>query len=193
MSNRTEAATRKQRHGPPGGYSHCACSRLHQRGPSLCGWEAGPSPFCYVMHYRPIGVVGDSMSAALYIVLEKPIEGFKHFVNGKALAHASELLDTLAKKIGTKPLMNFWSAAPEELNGMAEDLGVTMKVNARPFSSERWFAATDGLATVQALRAAASAEKIVNLERVLADLDEFERVLNEANEKGVGWHLAVDF
>jgi hypothetical protein len=29
MSNRTEAATRKQRHGPPGGYSHCACSRLH--------------------------------------------------------------------------------------------------------------------------------------------------------------------
>jgi hypothetical protein len=71
MSNRTEAATRKQRHGPPGGYSHCACSRLHQRGPSLCGWEAGPSPFCYVMHYRPIGVVGDSMSAALYIVLEK--------------------------------------------------------------------------------------------------------------------------
>jgi len=91
------------------------------------------------------------MSAALYIVLEKPIEGFNHFVNGKAVARASELLDTLAKKIGTKPLMNFWSAAPEELNGIAEDLGVTMKVNAKPFSSERWFAATDGLATVQVL------------------------------------------
>ena len=29
MSNRTEAATRKLRQTPPGGYRHCACSRLH--------------------------------------------------------------------------------------------------------------------------------------------------------------------
>src|ERR1700730_14192839 len=29
MPNRTEAAQRKLRHVPPGGYSHCACSRLH--------------------------------------------------------------------------------------------------------------------------------------------------------------------
>ena len=30
MSNRTEAATRNRSHMPPGGYRHCACSRLHQ-------------------------------------------------------------------------------------------------------------------------------------------------------------------
>jgi hypothetical protein len=29
MPNRTEAAQRKLSHAPPGGYSHCACSRLH--------------------------------------------------------------------------------------------------------------------------------------------------------------------
>jgi hypothetical protein len=45
--------------------------------------------------------------------------------------------------------MNFWSADLEELNGIAEELGVTMKVNAKPLSSEQWLAATDGLATVQ--------------------------------------------
>ena len=50
------------------------------------------------------------MSAAFYIVLEKPIKGFDHFVNGKALARAGEILDSLAKKSGTKPLMKFWSA-----------------------------------------------------------------------------------
>jgi len=37
------------------------------------------------------------------------------------------------------------------------------------------------------------ADKIVILEKILADLDEFERVLNEAKEHGVGWHLAEDF
>ena len=29
MPNRTEAAQRKPSHVPPGGYSYCACSRLH--------------------------------------------------------------------------------------------------------------------------------------------------------------------
>jgi hypothetical protein len=33
MPNRTEAAQRKLRHVPPGGYSHCACSRLHTMSP----------------------------------------------------------------------------------------------------------------------------------------------------------------
>jgi hypothetical protein len=61
------------------------------------------------------------------------IEGFDHFVNGKALARAGELLDAMAKKIGTKPLMDFWSAAPEELNGIAEDLGVTWIAPSRRF------------------------------------------------------------
>jgi hypothetical protein len=133
------------------------------------------------------------MSAALYVVLERPIEGFDHFVNGKALARAGELLESLAKQIGTKPLMKFWSADPEELSEIAEDLGVAVKTNAKPLPPEQWFPAADGLVTVQGLRAAARAEKIDNLEKVIADLDEFERVLNKANEHGVGWHLAVDF
>src|SRR5271167_2444242 len=30
MPNRTEAASRKLRHVSPGGYSNCACSRLHK-------------------------------------------------------------------------------------------------------------------------------------------------------------------
>jgi hypothetical protein len=133
------------------------------------------------------------MSAALYIVLERPIKGFNPFVNGKALACAGELLDALAEKSGTKPLMKFWSAAPGELSGIAVGLGVTAKDNAKPLAPEQWFPAADGLVTIQGIRAAARADKIVNFEKILAGLDEFERVLNEAKEHGVAWHLAVDF
>ena len=49
MPNRTEAAQRKLSHVPPGGYSHCACSRLHTRmelhkkdNPKVAGAEPVP-------------------------------------------------------------------------------------------------------------------------------------------------------
>lgn len=133
------------------------------------------------------------MSAALYIVLERPIQGFDYSVSGKALARASEVLDALAEKSGIKPLMKFWSADPEEMSEIAAGLGATLKDNAKPFPAEQWFPAAEGLVTIQGLRAAARTEKIANLDKILADLDEFERVLNEAKEHGVGWHLAMDF
>jgi hypothetical protein len=47
--------------------------------------------------------------------------------------------------------------------------------------------------TVRGLREAARAERIDNLEKIVADLDEFERVLNGTRKHGVGWHLAVDY
>jgi hypothetical protein len=133
------------------------------------------------------------MSAAFYIVLERPIKGFDHFVNGKALARAGEILDTLARKSGTDPLMTFWSADPEELSEIGAGLGVTVKNTAKPLRPEPWFSAAEGLITIHGLRAVAKAEKISDLNTILADLDEFERVLNAAKEHGVGWHLAVDF
>jgi hypothetical protein len=70
---------------------------------------------------------------------------------------------------------------------------VTAKNNVKPLPSERWFSAAEGLIAIHGLRAVAKAEKISNLNTILADLDEFERVLNAAKEYGVGWHLAVDF
>jgi hypothetical protein len=74
----------------------------------------------------------------------QPIQGLGHFVNGKTLARASELLDTLAEKSGTKPLMKFWSADPEEMSESAAGLGVTLKNNAKLFPSEQWFPAAEG-------------------------------------------------
>jgi hypothetical protein len=133
------------------------------------------------------------MSVALYIVLERHVPGFDHHVNGKALGHAGELLDVLAEKAGTKPLMQFFSASPEEMSEFAASHERAVEENAPVFPPERWFPAEEGLVSIRGLREAARAERIDSLEKLVADLDEFERVLNAAKEHGVGWHLAVDF
>jgi hypothetical protein len=132
-----------------------------------------------------------AMSVALYIVLERPIPGFDHHVNGNALGRAGELLDALAEKTGATPLMQFFGAAPEELSGFASSHGLTVEEMHVP--PERWFPAEDGLVTIRGLREAARTAGIDNVEKIVADLDEFERVLKGAKEHGVGWHLALDF
>jgi hypothetical protein len=133
------------------------------------------------------------MSVALYIVLERRDLGFDHHVNGKALGHAGKLLDALAEKAGTKPLMEFFSASPEEMSEFVASLGAGVEENATLVPAEGWFPAEEGLVTIRGLREAARSEKIDNLEKILADLDEFERVLKAAKEHGVRWHLAVDY
>jgi len=132
------------------------------------------------------------VSVALYIVLEKPIPGSDHSVIGKALGRVCKLLDILAEKAGTKPLMKFFSVSPKEMSEFAVDHGVGTENETR-FPPEQWFPADEGLAAIRGLREAARTEQIEQLEKILTDLDEFERVLEIAKEHGVGWHLAVDY
>jgi hypothetical protein len=79
------------------------------------------------------------MSVALYIVWEKRVSGLDDCVNGKALPHAGKVLDALADKAGTKPLMKFFSASPEELSEFASGHGVEVEENAMLFPPEQWF------------------------------------------------------
>jgi hypothetical protein len=119
--------------------------------------------------------------------LEREIPGFGPSVNGKAVAKAGAILDTLAKKKGVPTLMSFFSASPEELAGFAEDHGV--KLEQQP--PEKWFSAEDGLGTVNSI-----IEKRENSRldaRTISDLREFQKVLEVAKQHAVGWHLAVDF
>jgi len=126
-------------------------------------------------------------------VLERPIPGFDHSVNGKALGRAGKVLEVLAEKTGAKPLMDFFSVSPEELSEFAAGHGVEVEQNATRSRHKQWFAPDEGLVTIRALREVARTERIEYLDKVLADLDEFERVLGIAKEHGVGWHLAVDY
>lgn len=131
------------------------------------------------------------MGAALYIVLEREIEGLDSLVNGKALAKASEALKRLAHQVGVRPLMEFFSADAGELGEFLAD----HDVEAGEVPSEQWFSASDGLATVRALlsQARKGGVGLASDPDVITDLEEFERVLGEAERHQIRWHLAVDY
>lgn len=130
------------------------------------------------------------MSLAWYIVLEREIPGVETFINGKALARAGELLDSLAADAGVSPLSSFFSASAEELTGFAADHGADSN-DLGTVASEAWFSPQDGLKTLAALIEVAQTRKMDEL--ILEDLKAFQAVLQTAQANGVRWHLAVDY
>lgn len=152
------------------------------------------------------------MSLAYFIVLKPAPADFDPYVNGKALAHTADELDALATDLNVQTLSSFCSADPES----AAAFDVPQEVIAT-LPPEQWFQPADGLKTVRVLLGAA--DQIHRLLpappeepaaaapgrrsrgrrarphplRVISDLEEFERVLAEAERRKLLWHLAVDF
>src|SRR5262245_44246877 len=87
------------------------------------------------------------MGAAYFIVLARKIDGLDTTMNGKSLASHMESLDEAAVKIGVRPLSEFFSADPEQMAGLMEDVG---DVELPPLQQ---FSAQDGLTSVRALLA----------------------------------------
>ena len=162
------------------------------------------------------------MSAAYSIVSERPIDGFDLFVNGHSVAGASDLLERLATDAGVSTLMDFFSMEEEEVNALFDLLALDPnaaegQAEAEPTQApastledvptldeappEIWFEAQAGLTTVRALIQAIQDQLEPELpdpyeptpEAILADLKEFEAVLNHLADEGIRWHLAVDF
>jgi hypothetical protein len=132
------------------------------------------------------------MSAALYIILERTIPGADTYVNGKSLAKNIDELGRMAKRLGVTPLMDFFSCSSEELSALAEEHSANLdKIKAT--HEEKWFAAEEGLRTVNALLGSLVKSKLAQVERIEADLQEFVRVLELAKSKGIKWHLSVDY
>ena len=127
------------------------------------------------------------MSVAWYVVLENNIPGFDPAVDGKALARAGDMLESIAKDKGVRPLMGYFSTSPEEISGFLEDHGATFE-KAPP---EEWFTAEEGLKTVNALLEEGERRQLDA--RAITDLRDFQRVLEVAKQNDVGWHMAVDF
>jgi hypothetical protein len=149
---------------------------------------------------------GRSMSVALFIVAEQDVVGLDISVCGKSLAHcrpaggkgrfgrsAGLHLEMLAKEAGVMPLMEFFSLAPEEARSLLGDCGGEEPPGGLP--PERWFPASEGLATVRGLLAhlVVNPEAAAEVDRLVEDLRQFEAVLVGLDEAGVGWHLSVDY
>lgn len=135
------------------------------------------------------------MSTALYIVLERPIPNFDAFVNGKSAAQALERLEAVAKQLGVRPLMEFFSIDPEEAADFLGEHGASDEEVVSGLSPSQWFAAQEGIDTVRGLldHLRSNRSSVANSEEVIRDLEEFERVLAMAEQEHTKWHLAMDY
>src|ERR1041384_8230295 len=126
------------------------------------------------------------MGAALYIALEKQIPDFDSVIDGKMLSKSEKQLAAAAKRLGVRPLMEFFSTSAEE----AEDL-LGEDVGGIDIPASQWFSPEEGLKTVEGLLT--QAEISPELKPTKDALLGCQRVLREAQKHGVGWHLAMDF
>jgi hypothetical protein len=123
------------------------------------------------------------MGSALYIIAKDKPDGMDLFVNGKALSKASARLTSVAKKLGVRELMSFFSQNPDDAADFVEDIST--------LPAEQWFDPVDGLVTVRALITHFSVAQ--GGADVIEELREFEAVLQRLKDAGLLWHLAVDF
>jgi hypothetical protein len=135
------------------------------------------------------------MAASMYIVVEGEDPGFDIFVNGRALARHEDALERLALRLGVKPLIEFFSADENSMSLLIEE-GAGNPDLMRRLPPPQWYAPGDGLGTVRVLAASLQDDpQQLGTEgtQVLAELQEYERVLEKTMRAGLRWHLAVSW
>lgn len=135
------------------------------------------------------------MAASMYIVVEGEDPGYDIFVNGRALARNEDAVEKLALSLGVRPLIEFFSADENSMSLLIEE-GAGNRELMHRLPPPQWYAATEGLATVEALVAALEHEPQKlgsDGEEVLAELVEYRRVLKKTEDRKLRWHLAVSW
>jgi hypothetical protein len=139
------------------------------------------------------------MGLAHYVVLDSDLEDVDTSAGGKALAHQAEALAALAKSCGVVDLWSFHSESPNDvlafLESEEESDSEAETLEMPPLPVEEWFEPAVGLKTIRALLTALEENPtaVENVEGVVSDLKEVERILAAAEARGAKWHLAVDF
>jgi len=131
----------------------------------------------------------------MYIVVEGDDPGYNIFVNGRALARHEDAVERLALRLGVRPLIEFFSADENSMALLIEE-GAGNPELLRRLPPPQWYPAADGVATVTALVEALRDEpQQLGSEGplVLAELEEYARVLKKTEERGLRWHLAVSW
>jgi len=131
----------------------------------------------------------------MYIVVEGEDPGFDIFVNGRALARYEDALERLALRLGVRPLIEFFSADENSMSLLIEE-GAGNPDLMRRLPPPQWYGPADGLGTVRALVASLQDDpQQLGTEgtQVLAELQEYERVLEKTMRAGLRWHLAVSW
>lgn len=135
------------------------------------------------------------MAASLYIVVEGEDPGFDIFVNGRALARNEDALERMSVRLGTRPLIEFFSADENSMSLLiqegAGDPGLLPKL-----PPPQWYGGEQGLAAVKPLLLCLREEPALlgsDGEALREELAEFETVLQKTADRGLRWHLAVSW
>jgi hypothetical protein len=135
------------------------------------------------------------MAASMYIVVEGEDPGYNTYVNGRMLARYDTAVESLAKQLGVRPLLEFFSADQVSMSLLIEEGGGNPDLIPR-LPPTQWYAAAAGLETVVALvRALEDDTHRIGPEgpELLGELREYEAVLRRTAEHGLRWHLAVSW
>ncbi|WP_126147564.1 hypothetical protein [Synechococcus elongatus] len=126
------------------------------------------------------------MGAALFIVLDRDLPTGDTAMDGKALARHADRLAELAQQAGVPDLMSFCSL--DENDGLFEDFGIEPEPTV-------WHPASAGLTTIRVLLSAIAAAGLdpEQAQWVQEDLQVAQTILEQAEQLGIQWHLAVDF
>lgn len=131
----------------------------------------------------------------MYIVVEGEDPGFDIFVNGRSMARHEDALEKLALNVGVRPLIEFFSADENSMALLIEE-GAGNQDLLRRLPPPQWYHACDGLRTVHALIKTLHEEPQQlgsEGQRVLSELEEYARVLEKTEARGLRWHLAVSW
>lgn len=121
--------------------------------------------------------------------------GFDIFVNGRALARNEDAVEKLALRLNVRPLIEFFSADENSMSLLIEE-GAGNRELMQRLPPPQWYAAQDGLTTVEALIVAIEHEPQQlgsEGEQVLSELLEYRRVLEKTRQREMRWHLAVSW
>lgn len=121
------------------------------------------------------------MSAAYFIVLDSDEPGFDSFVDGKMLTKRVRAVNKIAKRLGLKMFEEYAFQDLSEFGG--------------PDIEPEWFDGTEGAnwtsAILQQLRD--NPKAVPDIDAVIKDLEDYLRVFEEADKRGLMWHLELDF
>lgn len=121
------------------------------------------------------------MSTAYYIVLSSEDPGFDPFVDGKALTRRLRSVNKIARKLGLKKLEEFAFHDLSDFGG--------------PELEPEWFDPKDGTVWVDSVikHIRENAGAIKDSDSVVADLEAFGRVFENAEKRELKWHLTLDY
>jgi len=121
------------------------------------------------------------MSTAYFIVVNNDDPGFDSFVDGKMLTKRIDDVNKIAERLGLKKFEDYAFQDLGEFGG--------------PDMEPEWFDGVEGAnwmsLILQELRN--NPDTIKDLNAVTEDMEDYLGVFNEADKRGLKWHLELDF